>query len=127
MPMPKRLRLIEKTARALWLCARRSVVGVVILFSTITAAQTPLPNIARLDRLAQRARSLEAAPGFARARLYGVARNLTAFADRWQAPTPGSRRRASARSKTTANLRATPRSPKLVSVPSVRSRRRHLI
>jgi hypothetical protein len=85
MPMPKRLRLLEKTARALWLCTLCSVVGVVILFSTMTAAQTLMPNIARLDRLAQRARSLEAAPGFARARLYGVARNLTAFADRWQA------------------------------------------
>src|SRR5713226_2454864 len=83
--MPKRLHRFEKTARALRIRTVGFVFGVVVLFAAMAGAHTVSPNIARLDRLAQRARSLEAAPGFDRARLYGVARNLSAFADRWQA------------------------------------------
>jgi hypothetical protein len=51
---------------------------------TLVNAQTTASNVARLDRLTERARSVEAASGFDRSRLYGVARNLSAFADRWQ-------------------------------------------
>src|SRR5229473_2582666 len=83
--MPRRLHRFEKTARAFRIRTVGFVFGVVVLFAPVAGAQTVAPNIARLDRFAQRARNLGAAPGFDRARLYGAARNLSAFADRWNA------------------------------------------
>jgi hypothetical protein len=46
-------------------------------------AQTPSSLPATLDRLALYASRIESNPGFDRADLYGVSRNLVAFADRW--------------------------------------------
>jgi hypothetical protein len=55
------------------------------LGGTMAHGQSDDENLRRLDRLAARGHALEAAPGFDRARLASVGRNLAAFADRWSA------------------------------------------
>lgn len=50
-----------------------------------TSAQPSRPDVARLDRIANSVTRVESKAGFDRGRLYGVSRNLTAFADRWRA------------------------------------------
>src|ERR1700724_791531 len=46
-------------------------------------AQTPSSFPATLDRLSQYAGRIESNPGFDRAHLFCVSRNLIAFSDRW--------------------------------------------
>lgn len=72
------------TSRALGLNALWIIFGAPFLNPALVNAQTVAQNLARLDRLARHARTLESASGFDEKRLYGVARNLSAFADRWQ-------------------------------------------
>src|SRR5437899_6653996 len=73
-PMPNRFHRSGKIAQAPYLHSVCLIfVASLSLMPALINAQTNAPNVARLDRLAAHARTLESAPGFDRARLYGSA------------------------------------------------------
>jgi hypothetical protein len=77
------MRVLDYFRTTRWLLFFCSLLGVILAGATVSAQSTS-DNLDRLDRLSAQMHAF-AAPGLDRSRLSSVARNWSAFADRWEA------------------------------------------